>query len=40
MSVFQRQPNESSYYNKQENSTADKYYDLEESQRRYQELVD
>lgn len=40
MSVFQRQPNESSYYNKQENSTADKYYDLEQSQRRYQELVD
>lgn len=29
MSVFQRQTNESSIYNKQENSTADKYYDLE-----------
>lgn len=41
MSVFQRQTNESNYYeNKQEISTADKFYDLEESQRRYQELVE
>lgn len=40
MSVFHNQPNKSIYYErKHEASTADKFYDLEESQRRYEELV-
>ena len=41
MSVFQSQLNRNSYYErKHEASTADNFYDLEEGQRRYQELVE
>ena len=38
MSVFQR-VTEGENENKQDFSTADRFYDMEESQRRYQELV-
>jgi hypothetical protein len=40
MSVFENQPIRTTMGDKEDMSTAAKFYDLEESQRRYQELVD
>jgi hypothetical protein len=40
MSVFEHQPREGAREEKGEMSTAARFYDMEESQRRYQELVE